>query len=121
MLERALPGKYGRVMPLHQRIVIAGGTGFLGQSLIADLLGKYDEIIVLTRCEERADGVVRYVQWDARTSGSWAKWLDGAHAVINFVGRSVDCRKTPENRKMILESRVNSVNALAAACRLAAA
>lgn len=103
------------------RIIIAGGSGFLGQSLIEDLLTHFGEIVVLTRGDERTDGRVRYVHWDAKTPGAWAKHLDGAAAVVNLVGRTVDCRKTPANRKVIIESRVDSVNALAAAFRLCAA
>jgi hypothetical protein len=53
------------------------------------------------------------VNWDARTVGPWATELDGAAAIMNLVGRSVDCRKTAANRKVILESRVDSVRALA--------
>lgn len=107
--------------PSLGRVVIAGGSGFLGQSLIPDLLPHAREIIVLTRGGDRVDGRVRYVQWDAKTVGPWAKWLDGASAIVNLVGRTVDCRKTPANKKVILESRVDSVNALAAAWKLASA
>ena len=99
------------------RVVIAGGSGFLGRSLIDDLAPHCDEIVVLTRGQERTDGKVRHVHWDAKTLGPWAIHLDGATAVVNLVGRTVDCRKTPANKKVILESRVDSVRALAAAVR----
>jgi len=102
------------------KIVIAGGSGFLGQSLIDDMLPRASEIIVLTRGTDRVDGRVRYVHWDAKTPGAWSQQMDGATAVINLVGRTVDCRKTPANKKVILESRVDSVNALAAAWKLVA-
>jgi uncharacterized protein (TIGR01777 family) len=46
--------------------------------------------------------------------------VDGAGAVINFVGRTVDCRKTPANKKAILDSRVDSVRVLAEAVDRAA-
>jgi len=96
-------------------IILAGGSGFLGRSLLPDLLPMCDKVIVLTRGGDRTDGRVRYAHWDARTPGDWAKHLDGASAIINLVGRTVDCRKSPANKKVILESRVDSVNALAAA------
>lgn len=98
-----------------KRVVIAGGAGFLGQSLIPELLTLTDEIVVLTRGPQRVDGRVRYVQWDAKTVGPWARELDGASGLVNLVGRSVDCRKTPENKRAILESRVESVRVLARA------
>lgn len=102
-----------------KRVVIAGGSGFLGQALIADLLPLAEEIVVLTRDVETVDGRVRYVNWDGKTIGPWAKWIDGASAIVNLVGRTVDCRKTPANKKVILESRVNSVQAIGKAWRLA--
>ena len=94
--------------------MLAGGSGFLGQSLLADLRLRYAEIVVLTRGPRRQDGTVRYVHWDAANTGDWVTAIDGADAVVNYVGRSVDCRKTPANKKVILESRLNSVAALAA-------
>lgn len=100
-----------------ERIVIAGGSGFLGQALAAHLRSKCREVVVLTRGGERTDGNVRYVNWDARNPGPWAAELEGAAAVVNLVGRTVDCRKTPENKRVILESRVNSVRALGEAMR----
>lgn len=74
---------------------------------------------MLSRGEPRVDGNVRYVNWDARTLGPWQHEVERADALINFVGRTVDCRKTPENKRVILESRVDSVNILAAAVRAA--
>jgi uncharacterized protein (TIGR01777 family) len=46
--------------------------------------------------------------WDAATPGPWATELDGADVVINLAGRNVNCRYTPENRRLIKESRVHS-------------
>jgi uncharacterized protein (TIGR01777 family) len=98
-----------------RRIVLAGGSGFLGRSLARKLLKKNYEVVVLTRSpEERTDGILE-VQWDGKTLGEWIQFMNGAEAVVNLAGRSVNCRHTPENRLEIVESRVNSVNALAAA------
>ncbi len=99
------------------RIVIAGGSGFLGRSLAAELLPQCGSIVILTRGADRVDGRVRYAHWDAKTPGPWAAHLDSAAAVVNLVGRTVDCRKTPVNKKVILESRVDSVHALSAAMK----
>ena len=97
------------------RVIVAGGSGFLGTSLIPSLLDRFADVVVLTRGPARADGRVRHLNWDARSIGQWASEVDGAAAVINLVGRTVDCRKTPANKKVILESRVDSIRALAAA------
>ncbi|HEV2437255.1 MAG TPA: TIGR01777 family oxidoreductase [Verrucomicrobiae bacterium] len=98
-----------------RRVVLAGGSGFLGRSLARKLLNKNYDVVVLTRSpRERTDGIVE-VAWDGKTLGEWIQFLNGAAAVVNLAGRSVNCRHTPENRREIVESRVNSVNALAAA------
>ena len=98
-----------------RRVVLAGGSGFLGRALARKLLKKNYDVVVLTRSpRERTDGIVE-VTWDGKTLGEWIQFLNGAAAVVNLAGRSVNCRHTPENRREIVESRVNSVNALAAA------
>lgn len=99
------------------QLVIAGGSGFLGKHLIAAARDRYPAFVVLTRGRPHVDGNVRYVNWDAATLGDWAHELEGAAGVVNLVGRTVDCRKTPENKRVILESRVHSIAALAAAMR----
>jgi uncharacterized protein (TIGR01777 family) len=98
-----------------KRVVLAGGSGFLGCALARLLLGKNYEVVVLTRSpREREDGV-KEVAWNGKSLGDWVSYLDGAHAVVNLAGRSVNCRHTPENVREINESRINSVNTVAAA------
>lgn len=94
------------------RIILAGGSGFLGQSLAKDLVGKGYEVIVLGRGASGARDAIRHVHWDARTPGEWAAFLDGAKAVVNLTGRSVNCRHTSDHKREIMESRVNSVRVL---------
>ncbi len=96
-------------------IVIAGGSGFIGRSLTSHLTQLGARVIVLTRGAAREDGPVRRVTWDARTQGDWARELDGAVALVNLVGRTVDCVKTPDHCDEILRSRVESTRALGAA------
>jgi uncharacterized protein len=96
------------------RVILAGGRGFLGQSLATHLAAKGWQTITLTRSpRDRADCHC----WDGATVGAWAKQLDGARAIVNLTGRSVDCRYTAANRREIIDSRVNSVRALATALR----
>ncbi len=47
-----------------------------------------------------------FLEWDGKNLGPWALALEGAEAVINLAGRSVNCRYTAENRREIIESRV---------------
>ncbi len=98
-----------------KRVVLAGGSGFLGQALAKTLLAKNYEVVVLTRSpREREDGV-REVAWSGKALGDWMQYMDGAYAVVNLTGRSVNCRHTPENIREINESRINSVNTVATA------
>jgi uncharacterized protein (TIGR01777 family) len=106
----------------NPRIILAGGSGFLGSSLIPTLIAQSYDVTILTRnppasAAAHPSGRVRSVHWDANTATpDWTRELNHAHAIVNFVGRSVDCRKTAANKKEILESRTHSVRALAAAC-----
>jgi uncharacterized protein (TIGR01777 family) len=93
---------------MKKRIVLAGGSGFLGQSLAKELCGRDYEIVVLTRSPRgRTDGV-KEIFWDAKSLGDWTKFMDGADAVINLTGKSVDCRYNEKNRRELISSRVDS-------------
>lgn len=93
------------------RVVIAGGSGFLGRNLAEHLTAAGHEVVVLSRSPGR-DTPWRQAEWDARTVGGWAAELDGARAVINLAGRTVDCIKTPDHCDEILRSRVESTRVL---------
>ena len=93
---------------MKQRIILAGGSGFLGGALANHFSALNWEVIILTRSpKQRIDGVLE-VAWDACTLGDWVRELDSATAVVNLTGRSVDCRYNAKNRREIMESRVNS-------------
>jgi uncharacterized protein (TIGR01777 family) len=95
-----------------KRIILAGGSGFLGQALAKQFCKSGIEAVILTRAPRgRADGV-KELPWDGKTLGEWAQLVDGADAVINLTGRSVDCRYTAANRRDIVASRVNSTRVL---------
>ena len=95
-------------MKTGNRIIIAGGAGFLGQRLAQHFLHAGWEVVILSRSPMPASGIGRWSVWDARTPGPWEQELEGADAVINLTGRSVNCRYTPRNRQEILNSRVDS-------------
>src|SRR5687767_15791777 len=88
------------------KIVIAGGAGQLGQILARDFHASGDEVVVLSRVARATPW--RTAAWDARTPGDWIWQLNGADAMINLAGASVNCRYTPWNRRKILESRLLS-------------
>lgn len=98
-----------------RRIVLAGGTGFLGRLLAQALVSAGDEVVVLTRQPSQSVSAVREVYWDGCAIGPWAKELEGAHGVVNFTGKNVNCRYSPKALAEINASRVDSVKVLAAA------
>jgi len=96
----------------QKRVIIAGGSGFLGTVLTKYFNEDYSRVTILTRHPRERDDYVREIAWDGQTLGPWAKELDGAEIVINLTGRSVDCRYNAQNRKEILESRINSTRVI---------
>jgi uncharacterized protein len=98
-------------------VIIAGGSGFLGISLAIHLASAGWSIVLLSRHPPKLSGPWRHVSWDARTLGEWSRELDGAIGLVNLVGRSVDCIKTPDHLDEILRSRVEATRVLGAAVR----
>lgn len=99
------------------RIVIAGGTGFLGLNVARHLAGLGCEPLLLSRHRPPNGTPWAHATWDARTVGTWVSHLDGAAALVNLVGRSVDCIKTPDHCDEIVRSRVEATRALGDAVR----
>src|SRR5713101_6874375 len=97
---------------MRNRIVVAGGSGFIGRLLTGTLVSGNNDIVVLTRSPRATAQLIRQVRWDGRTLGDWARELDGARALVNLAGRSVNCRYNARNRREILESRVDSTRVL---------
>lgn len=104
-------------METQGRIVIAGGTGFLGQNLARYLTKQNYEVTILGRHQPQTKGDWRYVSWDARSFGSWVSELEQAAALVNLAGRTVDCIKTPDHCDEILRSRVEATDVLGQAVR----
>lgn len=99
----------------QKRVLLAGGSGFIGQALARELLQHGYEVIILTRSlrERDEDDGIQEVEWDGVHVSEWIQYLDGAEAVVNLTGRNINCRHTPENLREIIESRVNSIGAIA--------
>lgn len=74
--------------------------------------GSGVEIVLLSRAPGTSMPSCRTVQWDARRRGPWVRELEGAQAVINLTGQSVNCRYNPANRERILESRTASTRVI---------
>ncbi len=97
---------------MPNKIIIAAGTGFLGQVLLNHFKQKFEEIVILTRGKSKTSGTTKYVNWDAKTFSGWEKELEKASIIINLAGKSVDCRYTIANKKEIYSSRIDSTTIL---------
>jgi uncharacterized protein len=96
------------------KILIAGGTGQVGTLLSRAFHRDGHEVVVLSR--HPMPRPWRVVPWDGVSfDRAWASEIDGCDVVINLVGRSVNCRDTPANRREILESRVRSTRVVGGA------
>lgn len=102
---------------MKDKIVITGGTGFLGTNLAHALAQSGNEIVLVSRSSSCVDGPWRHITWDARTLGDWVAELDGAAGVVNLAGGSVDCIKSPDNCDVIVRSRVESTHLVGRALR----
>jgi uncharacterized protein (TIGR01777 family) len=102
------------------KILLPGGSGQVGTILARAFHARGDDVVVLSRSPRATHAPWRTVHWDARTPGPWTVELDGADVVINLAGRSVNCRYTAANRREIMDSRVDSTRAVAAAIAAAA-
>jgi len=116
----------------NKKIVIAGGSGFIGQEL-CNFFGNENEIVVLSRqipdkstntfgennIKEEVLENIRFVKWDGISLDSWATEIDGCNLVINLAGKSVNCRYTEKNKKEIFNSRTNATKVIGLAIQQA--
>lgn len=96
------------------KIIIAAGTGFLGQNLEKYFTEKGDQVYILTRNPKRKNEIY----WDAKTIGEWKNSLEQSDILINLAGKSVDCRYHEKNKAEIYASRINSTKILQKAVNL---
>jgi uncharacterized protein (TIGR01777 family) len=118
------------------RIVVAGGSGFLGRALVGALAARGHEVVVLTRSPRagRASGPVRDVEWhpepagpatssglQARDQHRWMAEIDGAGVVVNLAGADLsEHRWTTRRKAELCDSRVVPTRRLVDAVRAAA-
>jgi uncharacterized protein len=106
------------------KIVIAGGSGFIGGAVVRQLLQEKHIVVLLTRnpeaVKQSVGGLLIKEYWDGKNLGTWTKQVNGADAVINLAGESIASGRWTKKRKAnIIGSRINAtraiINAIAAA------
>lgn len=122
---------------MKRKIILAGGSGFLGKLLARYFIAHDWQVVILTRAKPAletgkepvsttgpdcrlearqhvgdAPEAPGCVEWDGSSLGDWTAALEGADAVINLAGRSVNCRYHARNRRLMLDSRVNATRIL---------
>ncbi len=100
------------------RIVIPGGTGQIGQILARHFHEQGHSVTVIARHARPAEW--KTLLWDAQELGDWTQALEGADAVINLAGQSVNCRYNAANRRDIKNSRTISTGVVGRAIARAA-
>lgn len=97
-----------------KKIIIAGGSGFLGRVLESHFIEKGYSVKIFTRSPQRENELY----WNAKDFGEWTKSLEGSDVLINLTGKSVDCRYTEANKKLIHDSRIDATRVLGLAINL---
>ena len=99
------------------RIVIAGGSGFIGEPLVRRLVARGDDVAVLSRNPAKVQAG-RGVAWDGRTQGAWSDEVANADAIVNLAGENVgEGRWTDERKKKLIASRIDATGAIVQALR----
>jgi uncharacterized protein (TIGR01777 family) len=99
------------------KVIVAGGSGFIGKILVERLLSQNHQVVVLSRrtiaFNDALSENLKVEPWDAKASGSWARQLEDADAVVNLSGAGIADKRWTRERKMILrDSRLDSTRIL---------
>ena len=101
------------------KIVVAGGSGFLGEPVVQRLVARGDDVAVLSRNPSKVEAG-RPVQWDARSQGAWSEEVAHADAIINLAGENIgEGRWTEARKRRLVDSRINATRAIVEAVRRA--
>ncbi|HZH58269.1 MAG TPA: TIGR01777 family oxidoreductase [Metabacillus sp.] len=88
---------------MEKKVVLAGGTGFIGQFFEQKFLERGFEVIMISRHPQ-------HVSWE--NEKGIVEALDNAELLINLAGKSVNCRYNDENKREIMNSRIHTTKQL---------
>src|SRR4030043_1585762 len=97
------------------KILITGGTGFVGTQLTSRLIQDGNEVTILTRSLKGAKGAspgISYLEGDPTKKGPWQESIKKHDAVINLAGASIFSKWTEAYKKLIIESRMTTTRNL---------
>jgi uncharacterized protein len=99
------------------RVIILGGTGFIGKALGDELLEGGHAVVALARNPEGSKdflgGRVVIAPWDGRSAKGWLNYAGGDYAIVNLAGENLSAgRWTEEKKNRILSSRLNAGRAV---------
>jgi uncharacterized protein (TIGR01777 family) len=92
----------------YNKIILAGGNGYLGKVLAQHYSTLANEVIIFTRHPKADAGNIKTVYWNGANIGEWAQHLEDSDILINLTGKSVNCRYTEENMAEIFSSRLKA-------------
>jgi uncharacterized protein (TIGR01777 family) len=96
----------------YNKIVLAGGNGYIGTVLAEHFKTLAGEVIILSRHSKPSNGNIKTIIWDVKNEGDWVGELENADLLVNLCGKNVNCRYTKANREEILASRIDPTTLL---------
>jgi len=92
---------------MKNKLIIAGGTGYLGQTVIDFFKNDYD-IVIITRKDTKSIKNINYINWN----DDWQRLIDSDTIIINLAGKSINCLFTNSNKKELINSRIIATKAI---------
>lgn len=89
---------------MNGKIIIAGGTGYIGTYWSNYFKSLGYNLIIITRGESFINNKVKFINWN----DSWQKEINEETIIINLAGKSINCLFTDKNKKLLLNSRIDA-------------
>ncbi len=105
---------------MNKRVIIAGGSGFVGKRLQEKLVEKNYDVVVLTRrnMDHQNRSNISFVKWDGKTPDGWQDQIEDSYGIINLAGDNIAAgRWTEAKKKSVIDSRVQSTQAVVKAIK----